>query len=140
MSQPGEVINIPDACGGEWEDINEAYDDILEAEQELEQARERLRDEQGFFEEETAGTGAGVLTIGGAIVAGIVTGGLAGIVIGVLGVGAGGGAIIYSEADRQDDIDSAKRDVAAAEDAVREAYEAWDQRVKEFCRCLAAHD
>lgn len=125
------------ACENEWNGIRQAYDSYVDAAKDQFDAEEKLKDEEGFWEEETAGTGAGLLTIGGAIAAGILTGGIGGVVVFILGSGAGTGAIVYSESDRQDDIDAAKSALNSANKAMANAESAWNNALAAFCRCKA---
>lgn len=125
------------ACDAEWQQINTAFDGFVDAARDLEDAEDKLEDEEGFWEEETAGTGAGVLTIVGAIVAGALTGGWGGVAVFAIGSGVGTGGIIYAETDRQDDIDAARAGVTAAQKALAAATVAWDKSLGDFCRCKA---
>lgn len=130
------------ACEAEVENIKHAFDDFAEAARDQHDAQERLSDEEGFWEEETAGTGAGVLTIAGSIIGGglvIASGPVGwGIAIIGLGTGAGAGAIVYSESDRQDDIDAARSAVDAADRAMAKAEREWHKAMAAWCRCQAA--
>ncbi len=126
------------ACEHEWQDAFDAFDDQNAAWKTEDDAEDRLEDERGFWEEETAGTGAGAVTIIAAGVGGIATGGTLGLVILGLGLIGGGGAIGYSESDRQDDIDSARRERDAATQAVTRADREYRKAVAKWCRCMAA--
>lgn len=126
------------ACESEWQDASDAFDDFVDAWQAQDAAEERLEDERGFWEEETAGTGAGALGIAGAIIGGLAAGGVLGLAIGVFGTLAGGGVIVYSESDRQDDIDAATRDLDNANAAEAKADREWKKAAAAWCRCQAA--
>ena len=89
------------ACDAEWQQINTAFDGSVDAARDLEDAEDKLEDEEGFWEEETAGTGAGVLTIVGAIVAGALTGGWGGVAVFAIGSGVGTGGMSGAETDRE---------------------------------------
>lgn len=123
------------ACDQEWNDLQESFQDYKDAIQRADEAADRWRDERGFWEEETLGTGAGVATIIGAGIAIVVTDGLGGIIIGILGAGAGTGAALYSETDRYDDIEAAWREYEAAARETQRVYDDLQEALRDYCSC-----
>lgn len=126
------------ACDSEYEHHRLAAAEWASAREDQILAELALAEEQGFWEEESVGSAAGFATFLGGIIAGLT--GPAGWAAGTIAFGtvAGGGAIVYSESDRQDDIDAARNALTRANKAIEFADRRLALTRADWCRCRAA--